>query len=69
MHNAFCLVCYFYILYFSLTYCLRAYSPAFVFGPLLAMFARISDTVCLWRTAALFAIVTQMSFLSAYISK
>ena len=33
------------------------------------MFARISDTVCRCLTAALFVIVIQMSFLSAYIGK
>ena len=33
------------------------------------MSARISDTVCCCRTASLFAIIIQMSFLSAYIGK
>ena len=39
------------------------------FGFGLTMFARISDTVCQLRTAALFAAAIQLSFLSAYIGK
>ena len=35
----------------------------------LAMSARISDTACCCRTAALFAIIIQMSFLSVDIGK
>ena len=48
---------------------LISHAAAFFPRSCLTMSARISDTVCRCRTAALFAIIIQMSFLSVDIGK